>query len=336
MLALLKSLLLAAGMCTVFAVFARAQDLTPDQTQFQWDHWEIKINSLELATSVTRFKEATAPADDSLFVVLRLTVKNSDHYGKTFVPQNDIKIVIGEDAFDAADLDEHSEYIHNIEPTLIRERDCYFEVPKAVFKDSFTLQFSGLLIEPQDIHVSISAPKATPTPTPVVETTPEPESSPAAEVTAVAPPEMNATPMATPVPRLKQKERSVPTQDELLILDVQKAINDHDWRTLTAYTADGEVNYFGRLNTTNEYIRQDMQQDMQTYSSSHSIRYLNTFNRETAGNRVYDSITVYSEIQERRGRLHKALTRLTVGYTLTNGVPAIYFFELKVLGNRPL
>jgi hypothetical protein len=32
---------------------------------------------------------------------------------------------------------------------------------------------------------------------------------------------------------------------------------------------------------------------------------------------IYDSITLYSEAQERQGRLHKALTRLTVGYRLS-------------------
>jgi hypothetical protein len=105
---------------------------------------------------------------------------------------------------------------------------------------------------------------------------------------------------------------------------------------LTTYTADGEVDYFGRRNTTNDYIDRDMQQDKQTYSSSNSTRYLNPFKRQTVGNTIYDSIDVYSEIQERRGRLHKALTRLTVGYTVTDGRPIICSFQSKVLGSQPL
>jgi hypothetical protein len=49
------------------------------------------------------------------------------------------------------------------------------------------------------------------------------------------------------------------------------------------------------------------------------------------GPMIYDSINVYSEVQERFGRLHRALTRLTVGYTVENGVPNIYGLVLKVL-----
>jgi hypothetical protein len=83
-------------------------------SNFQWDHWDIKINSIGLVRSVTRFKEATAPANDSLFAVLQLALKNGDNYAKTFVPQNDIKIVIGENSFDAADKEydgKHGQYL---------------------------------------------------------------------------------------------------------------------------------------------------------------------------------------------------------------------------------
>jgi hypothetical protein len=79
-----------------------------------------------------------------------------------------------------------------------------------------------------------------------------------------------------------------------------------------------------------------MQQDAKTYSSSHSTRYTDTFNREVVGTMIYDSITVYTEVQKKHGRLHKALTRLTVGYTLTSGVPTIHSLALKVLGGHPL
>jgi hypothetical protein len=46
---------------------------------------------------------------------------------------------------------------------------------------------------------------------------------------------------------------------------------------------------------------------------------------------IYDSINVFSVVQEHYGRLHRALTRLTVGYTVENGVPNIYGLVLKVL-----
>lgn len=127
----------------------------------------------------------------------------------------------------------------------------------------------------------------------------------------------------------------------LLVLDVEKAINNHDWRTLTSYTADGVVNYFGKLHCSNAYIRRDMELDAITYSGSQSRRYLDTFTHEVSreysshwnGPMMYDSLNVYSEVQKRHGRLHKALSRFTVGYTLQDGVPTIYSLTNEVLPN---
>src|SRR5271166_6972754 len=96
------------------------QGLTPAQTQFVWDKWEIKIDTLQFQGSIGESDDEERPASDSEFVYLHLTVKNSDNHGKDFIPQNDVKIVIGENEFDAADIDRHGEYIKNVEPTLIR------------------------------------------------------------------------------------------------------------------------------------------------------------------------------------------------------------------------
>jgi hypothetical protein len=49
------------------------------------------------------------------------------------------------------------------------------------------------------------------------------------------------------------------------------------------------------------------------------------------GPMLYDSINVYSVVTERNRRVHRALTRLTVGYTVNNGVPGIYALAMKVL-----
>jgi hypothetical protein len=47
---------------------------------------------------------------------------------------------------------------------------------------------------------------------------------------------------------------------------------------------------------------------------------------------VYDSINIYSEALEKNGKLHKATTRLTVGYVIdASGHPSIYSLTLKVL-----
>jgi hypothetical protein len=46
---------------------------------------------------------------------------------------------------------------------------------------------------------------------------------------------------------------------------------------------------------------------------------------------IYDSITVYTEALENNGHLHKARTRLTVGYTVQDQHISIYALVLKVL-----
>ena len=105
-------------------------------------------------------------------------------------------------------------------------------------------------------------------------------------------------------------------------------------------TVDGLVNYFGHKHVTNAYIAQDMQNDSRTYSWVRSTVHPNTFTHEVSdqyssywsGPMLYDSIDMYSEALERNGKLHKATTRLTVGYVIdSSGRPAIYSLSLKVL-----
>lgn len=92
-----------------------------------------------------------------------LTVTNISHKGSSFIPQNTLKIIVGGNAFNATDLDGRGvSYVANIEPTLARQRECYFELPRSVVKDSFIIRFSGLLAETKDIKISISTPAPTP------------------------------------------------------------------------------------------------------------------------------------------------------------------------------
>jgi hypothetical protein len=78
--------------------------------------------------------------------------------GRSFIPQNCIKIIIGDDEFDAADLDEKFNYSSNIEPTLAEVRKCYFELPRRLVKDSFMVRFGGFLTETKDVNISTSNP----------------------------------------------------------------------------------------------------------------------------------------------------------------------------------
>ena len=130
-----------------------------------------------------------------------------------------------------------------------------------------------------------------------------------------------------------------PSNDEAsFILGLHRAMDSHDWRSIIAYTS-GSINYFGRTHTTNEYIRRDMIGDANNYRWVHSSVSPNTFTREVSneyspkwyGPMIYDSITVYTEALENNGRLHRANTRLTVGFTVRGNGTTIYALVLKVL-----
>jgi hypothetical protein len=123
------------------------------------------------------------------------------------------------------------------------------------------------------------------------------------------------------------------------IAALSRAFDNHNWQTITSYTISGSVNYFGHLRASNAFIRQDMQGDARTYRWERSTVYPDTFTHEVSeeyssrwdGPMVYDSITVYTEALENNGHLHKAKTRLTVGYTFQDQHISIYALVLKML-----
>jgi hypothetical protein len=122
------------------------------------------------------------------------------------------------------------------------------------------------------------------------------------------------------------------------ILRVNDAFNNHNGSWVTQFTS-GSINYFGHVNTSDNDILRDMANDDNTYLVGHSTYYPNTFEHEVSneysshwtGPMMYDSITLYNEIQERYGRMHRFTERLTVGYTFVNNVTTIYALVMKVL-----
>jgi hypothetical protein len=150
-------------------VQAQNKTLTPEVRQLQWDGWLVKIDELNFKSSIERFGlEKAGP--DSIFVRLAMTVQNNKNHGETFVPQNALKILIGGNEYDAQDLDTGVSYMGNIEPTLVRTRLCYFELPTSQVGNSFTLRFKELFSEEKTVKVAIAdAPPPAPTPMPVTE-----------------------------------------------------------------------------------------------------------------------------------------------------------------------
>lgn len=165
---------LAVGM---FAASAQEQTLSGPHS-VEWTDWKVEINHLEFTEYATHYAEEKKADADSIFVYMDMTVTNISHKGSPFIPQNSLKIIAGDNEFDAADVEGSGDYLSNIEPTLTRKRGCYFELPRGVVKDSFIIRFSGLLSETKDIKISISTPAPTPetqsapASVPVVETLP--------------------------------------------------------------------------------------------------------------------------------------------------------------------
>jgi hypothetical protein len=144
-----------------------SKTLTPEVTQLEWEGWSIKIDQLNFKSSIERYGEKKA-GSDSIFVHLAMTVKNNKNRGEAFIPQNALKIVIGGNEYDAQDLDVGAiSYMDNIEPTLVRDRLCYFELPTNQLRNSLILRFKQFLTEEKTVKVAIGdAPEPAPTPMP--------------------------------------------------------------------------------------------------------------------------------------------------------------------------
>jgi len=82
-----------------------------------------------------------------------------------------------------------------------------------------------------------------------------------------------------------------------------------------------------------------MNNDARSYAAVNYTYYPDTFTHEVSneysphwvGPMLYDTITTYTEAREFNGRVHRATTRFTVGYTVVNGVTNIYAMVLKVI-----
>jgi hypothetical protein len=106
-----KLIVLAVLAAGLLAVSAPAQSLYRAPF-FYWDKWGTLLD-IGYTDSVTRFGEKKSADAYSVLVYMQLGVMNGAHEGRGFIPQNCIKIIIGDDEFDAADLDEKCNYSSN-------------------------------------------------------------------------------------------------------------------------------------------------------------------------------------------------------------------------------
>jgi hypothetical protein len=99
------------------------------------------------------------------------------------------------------------------------------------------------------------------------------------------------------------------------IIQLWETIGNHNFAALAPLLADGGVNYFGSLHATDSSIAKEMASDARRYGPWHATYYPETFTREKQGAMIYESITLYNEVDEPRVRMHRARLRFTVGFT---------------------
>jgi thiol-disulfide isomerase/thioredoxin len=112
------------------------------------------------------------------------------------------------------------------------------------------------------------------------------------------------------------------------------AMANYDWRALEPYFKDGQTNYFGRRHVSVQYIINDIMNDSRQFGRQHWTVYWNTFKHENDGDMSYDSVNAYVVVEEPGVRTHRALERLTIGYSwdpnAAHGI-IIHSVTLKVL-----
>jgi hypothetical protein len=157
----------------------------------------------------------------------------------------------------------------------------------------------------------------------------------------VATPEVRlAMPVATPASSSPQP--NVPSLgDSAFISTINKILLEHDWKTLTAFTVDGKVNYFEHTDSTNAYIRDQLtveatemrriRSTVDPQSFKHEVSDEYSQRRSWEGPMLYDSITALNEWETPNGVPIRMVTRLTVGFTMQRGTFQIYALVRKVL-----
>jgi hypothetical protein len=146
---------------------------------------------------------------------------------------------------------------------------------------------------------------------------PQPEATPAPKVVHV--------PVSTPLPPSPTPVQAAVPSD--FVMSVLRAYNNHNYLALSPYLVPGHVNYFGHRDASPSFIRNDMTNDARTYAAVNCTFYPDTFTHEVSneysphwvGPMLYDTITTDTEARELNGRVHRATTRFTVGYTVVNG-----------------
>jgi hypothetical protein len=117
-----------------------------------------------------------------------------------------------------------------------------------------------------------------------------------------------------------------PADQGALIFRILKAVETHDYQTLSIYTLNKGTDYFGHKNSSSAFIQQDMTQDARSYKWCRFVPDFSTFQTALG----HDSIEYDSDVLDSRGKEHKARCRLDIYYTPTSS-PRLQSLSLKNL-----
>jgi hypothetical protein len=123
---------------------------------------------------------------------------------------------------------------------------------------------------------------------------------------------------------------STPQSQSTLILKLDRALETHDWGTVSTYVANGVTDYFGHRNASAAFIRKDMEGDARRYRWTHTYPDTSTFRRSIKNGVVYESVEEQTEALEYGGQHHQAYCLFEITYEDRNP-PTVLTLSLKVL-----
>jgi hypothetical protein len=202
----------------------------------------------------------------------------------------------------------------------------------------------GKLVDTAEL--ATTSPTSTPAPAPaspsqIVINNNVTQVSPVPQVSAPAPVVVAPVIVAAPTPQPTYVFETGPsfTSPITLMKWAIETVNNHDWQAIAPYIVDGHLNYFGTRHATLSQMRREMESDARHYGHWTANWDVNTFSRHSSneyspywvGPMQYDELTAYVQVDEPGVRVHRALERLTIGYTYVNGDLKIYALTMRVL-----
>jgi hypothetical protein len=166
---MLKNLFLpiaAIGIVTITATAKAGQPLD----HLTWDNWGIDIYQVGYTSQVPATVSNKEADEASLFIRVDFTVKNLDRRSHPFSPRVNMKLLWDGREYDGQDIDPGLVNLDWVEPSVIKTRAVYFEVPAEAKWQSVVIRFHddgffGLGASgTQDVSINFANQKPAPTP----------------------------------------------------------------------------------------------------------------------------------------------------------------------------